>query len=32
MAPLAERAPEAADRLSAEFYKALPRLESNPFS
>ena len=30
---LAQRSsPEAADRLSARFYEALPRLESNPFS
>ena len=31
-ASLAQRSPEAADRLSARFYEALPRLESYPYS
>jgi plasmid stabilization system protein ParE len=31
-ASLVERSPEAADRLSARFFAALPRLEEHPFS
>ena len=32
MSSFAERSPESADRLSAQFYQALPRLESFPLA